>query len=231
MRVVPVILCGGSGTRLWPLSRHEQPNQFVPLIDGEILLSKTIERAYQWAKDSALRCIGSETHRFMIKEALGGVPSRVLLEPEPRNTAAALAIAALDVCEQDPDAIIIAMPADHHIETPGALNATVAQAIEETRDDCLVVIGVEPRSPNSSYGYILPAETDEPSEVEAFIEKPDPSNAARLIERGALWNSGFVIGRAQSIVQSVELHAPEITKSCRAAVAESKTCHDAVFLN
>src|SRR5262245_30150890 len=110
MKVTPVILCGGSGTRLWPLSRREHPMQFVPLIRGESLLAKTIERASQWAADGAILCIGNEAHRFMIKEALRGVPSRIILEPEPRNTAAALAVAALDIAERDPDRIIIAMP-------------------------------------------------------------------------------------------------------------------------
>src|SRR5690242_5729354 len=94
MTVTPVILCGGSGTRLWPLSRREHPKQFVPLIGGESLLAKTIERANHWAKESPICCVGSEAHRFMIREALDGVPSRILLEPEPRNTAAALAAAA-----------------------------------------------------------------------------------------------------------------------------------------
>src|SRR5262245_40913007 len=97
MKVTPVIICGGSGTRLWPLSRREHPKQFVPLINGKTLLSMTVQRASQWNRESTILCIGGESHRFMINEAFSGVAAKMILEPVPRNTAAAVAVAALHI--------------------------------------------------------------------------------------------------------------------------------------
>src|SRR3954447_8746851 len=173
MKVTPVILCGGSGTRLWPLSRREHPKQFVPLIDGRTLLSLTIERAAAWSQESAILCVGSASHRFMIKEALSARPASIIIEPSPRNTAAAIAIAALDVAQHDPNTVMVVTPADHHIATPGALHAIVNRAIAASEDG-LVVIGIVPKSASSNYGYILPRELEssECLAVEEFCEKP-----------------------------------------------------------
>ena len=161
--IVPVILCGGSGTRLWPLSRKSFPKQFVPLIEGKSLLRLTAERLQPLAtpdaapgKRPALLCVAAEEHRFLVSDELNaaGAAGEVILEPAGRNTAAAMALAALHIQATQGDALLLFCPADHHIPDAQAFHATIAQGVPAAQSGAIVTFGVVPTHPSTAYGYL-----------------------------------------------------------------------------
>jgi mannose-1-phosphate guanylyltransferase/mannose-6-phosphate isomerase len=196
----PVILCGGSGTRLWPLSRKALPKQFVPLIDGKSLLALTLERVALLTDPAAgVVCVGAEDHRFLVREAISaaGVSGTVILEPVARNTAAAMAMAALQA--RSAEQLLLFCPSDHHIPDATAFTAMVQGAIPCAQQGGIVTFGVLPTFPSTGYGYIDKgqARTDGGHAVGKFIEKPAADKAQQLLLTGnVLWNAGIFLCRA-----------------------------------
>jgi mannose-1-phosphate guanylyltransferase/mannose-6-phosphate isomerase len=241
MTITPVVLCGGSGTRLWPLSRKSFPKQFVPLIGNKSLLQLTIERLVGLAlnADSAMPsnhivCVASEEHRFLVSDsieaanlALGGGADRlnktVLLEPVGRNTAAAMALAALAVKPSvGLDGLLLFCPADHHIPDTKAFLDSMQEGVEAAKQGAIVTFGVVPTFPSTAYGYIEQGaeRKDGSRSVKRFIEKPNASKAQELLlQGGVLWNAGIFLVSISTLLEALQAYAPNILKSCDAAMA------------
>ncbi|MGL6044073.1 MAG: mannose-1-phosphate guanylyltransferase/mannose-6-phosphate isomerase, partial [Sandaracinobacteroides sp.] len=225
--VTPVLLCGGSGTRLWPLSRADCPKQLQALAEDETMLQVTARRAS--GETAALRfaapvVVAGEQHRFQVAEQLlhiGVQPQAVILEPEGRNTAPAVALAAhLLVASGNGDGLMLVMPSDHMIADPAAFQAVMAQAAPAAAAGRLVTFGIRPTEPATGYGYIEPAEADgDVRAVRRFVEKPDAETAARYIASGYLWNAGIFLVSPAAYLAALELHAPEVARTSRAAAA------------
>ena len=216
-RITPVILCGGSGTRLWPLSRKSLPKQFVPLIGDKSLLRLTVERLA--LVDPAMVCVAADEHRFLVAQTLHEAKLRgtVILEPSARNTAAAMALAALAAQPAD---LLLFCPADHHIPDAAAFAAMVEQGRAAALGGAIVTFGVAPSFPSTAYGYIEQgaARPDGTRNVQRFIEKPQAAVAQQLLLAGnVLWNGGIFLCQAQVLLQAMQRHAPDIYASCVAA--------------
>lgn len=230
MNITPVILCGGSGRRLWPLSRRAFPKQFVPLIGGRSLLELTLERVAPLADGRDLVCVAAEEHRFLVLDALraSGVAASVVLEPAGRDTAPAMALAAL---ARAPDDLLLFCPADHHIPDAESFRAAVGQAAAAAAAGAIVTFGVTPDQPQTAYGYIVcgEARADGARAVKRFVEKPDVATAQQLILDGqARWNAGIFLLRADVLLAALEHHAPDILAACCAAMAQPTS--DGCFL-
>jgi len=217
----PVILCGGSGTRLWPLSRKSFPKQFVPLIGEKSLFQLTCERAK--AINPELLVVAAEAHRFLVQECAdaAGVRVRQILEPVARNTAAAMSVAALDA---EPEDLLLFLPADHHIPDAEAFAELAQRGAAIAAKGWIVTFGITPTGPNTAYGYIrLGASlsvTSEAREVDAFIEKPNPEQASEMVLSGDhLWNAGIFLCQAETLLANLDAHAPDILAACRKAMA------------
>lgn len=212
----PVILSGGAGTRLWPLSRLQHPKQVLPLVGEGSLLQEAATRmnGVEHVADPLLVC--NEEHRFLVDEQMrtaGQSTACVILEPFGRNTAPALTLAALALQDQGDGALLLVMPSDHHIRDHGAFHAAVRQAIPLALDGRLVTFGVHPEAPETGYGYIRRGKG--PHEVAAFVEKPDRDTARRLIESGrCLWNSGIFMMDLSVWLKELARHRPEIVAAC-----------------
>lgn len=228
--ITPVILCGGSGTRLWPLSRKSFPKQFVPLIGDKSLLQLTLERVAQInpAARQGVVCVAAEDHRFLVAEAMqaAGTSGRVILEPAGRNTAAAMALAAL---QAGPQELLLFCPADHHIPDAQAFCTMVHQGTAAAESGAIVTFGVVPSFPSTAYGYVEVRKKDgqesnnaDVLQVARFIEKPDADKAQSLILQGnVFWNAGIFLAKAKTLLDALEQHAPDILQSCRTAVASA----------
>lgn len=227
----PIVLCGGSGTRLWPLSRKTLPKQFAPLIDNKSLLLLTIERLR--LLNPEVTCVAAEEHRFLVQECIDSadVRGKQLLEPVARNTAAAMAAAAL---LGDPEQLLLFAPADHHIPDAELFVATIQKGIPAAMAGYLVTFGVEPSFPSTAYGYIRQGEkldgllSEEAGHaVAAFVEKPDAARAEQLLLSGGhLWNAGILLVQAKVLIAALEEHAPDILQSCRLATASVESDGD-----
>jgi mannose-1-phosphate guanylyltransferase/mannose-6-phosphate isomerase len=227
--IISVVLCGGSGTRLWPLSRKALPKQFVPLIDGKSLLQLTLERAAGLSSEQIV--VASEDHRFLVQDCIdaSGMRASILLEPIARNTAAAMAVAALNA---PLDALLLFLPADHHIPDPDAFAATIRTGVLAARAGSIVTFGVHPAFPSTAYGYIQQGQAlmgqGEAHAVQRFIEKPNAARAQELLLAGGhFWNAGIFLVQAGALLAALDLHAPDILASCRLAVAAQTA--DGVF--
>lgn len=223
--IQPVILCGGSGTRLWPISRKAFPKQFVPLIEGKSLLALTLERVSTFCDrgSEGVICVGAEDHRFLIKETMteAGVSGAIILEPCARNTAAAMALAALHA--RTPDQLLLFCPADHHIPDIAAFAAMVKNASICAEQGAIVTFGVVPTFPSTGYGYIErgDARADGGHSVRRFIEKPNAAFAQELLLAGkVLWNAGIFLCTSATLIAALEQYAPDILDQCRQAMAE-----------
>lgn len=227
--ITPVILSGGSGTRLWPLSREHFPKQLLRLASPDFsLLQQTLTRCDGLCDIDKLLVVCNATHRFLVAEqlrALDAEMARILLEPVGRNTAPGIAAAALHCLESDPDALLLVMPSDHHIRDMPAFQAAVRKGIDAANRGALVTFGIRPDRPETGYGYIRAAANGADGEaqpVAEFVEKPDLATARRYVEDGNyFWNSGLFLFRADSLVREMEQHAPEIVTACRDALAAS----------
>lgn len=218
----PVIMCGGAGTRLWPASRPSRPKQFIPLAGNRSLFQDTVLRVAGLAEGGgALIVVGGVAHRGWIVDQLEeiGVAAQVLLEPEPRDSAAAMAAAAVWTARRDPNGINAFVASDHHIPDDAAFRAAVRAAAEEAARDRIVTLGVKPTEPTSAYGYIRP-EGGGLAPVGAFVEKPDAETAARHVAAGYLWNSGNFITRAATLIDELRTHAPAVEAAARAALPD-----------
>ncbi len=224
--IVPVILSGGSGTRLWPVSRESFPKQFWPLISARSMIQDTAARAIG-PDFAAPVVVCNQEHRFLVAEqmrALGLAGTRVVLEPVGRNSAPAILAAALMVGEERPDAVLWMMAADHAIADLRALRAALDAAAAAARQGHVVTFGMKPTAPETGYGYIeagspLPG-LDPARAVARFVEKPDAATAATYLASGRhLWNSGMFVFTAATLIAEMEAHAPDVVAAVRQAVA------------
>jgi mannose-1-phosphate guanylyltransferase/mannose-6-phosphate isomerase len=225
----PVVLCGGSGTRLWPLSRKALPKQFAPLVGGKSLLHLTLERLAVLNAD--ITCVTSEDHRFLVKEAVENAHAtgRQILEPVARNTAAAMASAALLA---EPDDLLLFAPSDHHIPDTALFARTVRTGVEAALAGKIVTFGVVPSFPSTAYGYIeagKPSADGRSQTVVRFVEKPTAAVAEQLILHGGYsWNAGIFLVQARTLIAALRGHAPDILLACERATAAVET--DGSFL-
>ena len=223
----PVILSGGSGTRLWPLSRANKPKQFLSLDNSDTLFQQTVKRAVALPQVGSPLVVCSDQHRFMVAEQLqelGISEATILLEPVPRNTAPAIALAALAALQSDPEAILLVLPADHIIKDDSAFARAVQSAIPATSKGWLVTFGITPDEPETGFGYIRKGDAldGHSFKVEQFVEKPDQETAERYVASGEYaWNSGMFLFRAESFWSELEKHAPELATATRAVYASA----------
>lgn len=220
--IVPVILCGGSGTRLWPLSRESYPKQFVDLGDGATLFGRTVNRALAVSGGAYPVVVCNEEHRFYVTEELckHGTHGLLLLEPEGRNTAPAIALAALALCRQEEDPLMLVLPSDHAIGDMTAFAGGVARATSMALQGHIITFGIAPAGPETGFGYIQQGERlgDGVFRVARFVEKPARQAAeAMLAQGGYSWNSGMFLMRAGVWLRELQAHAPAIHDACVAA--------------
>jgi mannose-1-phosphate guanylyltransferase/mannose-6-phosphate isomerase len=233
-RVYPVILCGGSGTRLWPLSRKSYPKQFVTLL-GETTLYQACAMRLAPGADADLALapptiVTNADFRFIVTEqlqAIGIDPGPVLIEPMGRNTAPAALAAALHLMAQDPEAVLLVAPSDHVVPDPAAFRAAVARGLARVAGGDLVTFGITPDRPETGYGYLQLAAPPDGSgaavPLTRFVEKPDLATAeAMLADGGYLWNSGIFLFAARDIEAAFEAHAPDLMAPVRAAVDKAE---------
>ena len=220
--IIPVILCGGSGTRLWPLSRKSFPKQFVFLIDDESLLQLTLERVRDL--HGQVITVAAEDHRFLVIDALqrAGTTGPILLEPAGRNTAPAMGLAAQYALHELPaDAVLLFCPADHHIPDREAFVTTVRQGVPAAQAGAVVTFGVPPASPAAAYGYVVPGPRRDAHSftVKQFVEKPDPTRAQELVLKDTVfWNTGIFLTRVDTLRRALARHAQDILTSVETAM-------------
>jgi mannose-1-phosphate guanylyltransferase/mannose-6-phosphate isomerase len=221
--IVPCILSGGAGSRLWPLSRSLRPKQFLPIFGGESLFQKTLSR-FSGEGFAAPLIISNADHRFLVGEQMAEMsisPGAIVLEPVGRNTAAPAAAAALMAAEQDPDTLVLLAPSDHMVADPSTFLEAVTLAAPAARAGRIVTFGITPSEPNTGYGYIrLRAGDSAVREVAAFVEKPDRARAEAFLASGDhVWNAGIFLFRAGTMIEQFERHAPEVLAGVRSALA------------
>lgn len=227
--VQPVLLSGGSGTRLWPLSREAYPKQFLPLAGEDTMLQATWRRVAPLTSAAPL-VVANEDHRFLVAEQLrviGAPAARIVLEPVGRNTAPAIAAAALVAMADGSDPLLLVLPSDHVVRDAEAFRAAVAEASPAAEAGALVTFGIVPQAPETGFGYIQSEPGEGVRHVLRFIEKPDAATAqAYLDDGGYFWNSGMFLFRASRYLEELGRHRPDILAAVRAACAHLD--HDAL---
>ena len=236
--IVPVILCGGYGTRLWPLSRESYPKQFLSLNSEEpkSLLQKTQERISGLRNVSSPILVCNEEHRFIVAEQMREIntkPLSILLEPFGRNTAPAIGLAALKALEKEKDPVILVLSSDHEIKNINNFLNVLNEGLKFALKDRLVTFGIIPNSPETGYGYIksekpFKSELIEGNKIKEFFEKPDYETAKKFIEdKRFTWNSGIFMFKAKTIISELKKFAPELIDFCKQAIIKSE--HDLDF--
>ena len=230
--IVPVILSGGSGTRLWPLSRETHPKQFQPLVGERSLLQATWQRLEGLPGLAAPIVVANEEHRFMVAEQLrqvGVAPAALLLEPVGRNTAPAIAAAALQARAAGGDPVLLVLPSDHVIADPAGFRTAIQAALPAAAEGRLVAFGIVPTGPETGYGYIQAGQGEGVRPVDRFVEKPDLDTARRYLAAGGYyWNAGMFLLRASAYLDELARHAPAMLEAVQAAFAGAR--RDADFL-
>lgn len=240
--IVPVILSGGSGSRLWPLSREKYPKQFLPLVNEKTMLQETVTRLSGLADLAAPMVVCNESHRFIVADqmaTIGHPPSSVLLEPVGRNTAPAVAIAAMQALSEGYDPVLLVLPADHIIRDHNVLCTTIAAAKSYALEGKLITFGIVPGGPETGYGYIKrgravsgDGDTALAYAVEKFEEKPDLETARKYLDSGDyLWNSGMFMFLASRYLEELEMFAPEMISTCRKALSSAERNDHSIFLD
>ncbi|MCI1137554.1 mannose-1-phosphate guanylyltransferase/mannose-6-phosphate isomerase [Stenotrophomonas maltophilia] len=223
--IQPVILSGGSGTRLWPLSREAYPKQFLPLAGELTMLQATWQRVAPLAARGPL-VIANEEHRFVAAEQLqqvGAEPAAIILEPVGRNTAPAIAVAALEATRDGADALLLVLPSDHVITDEAAFRNAVQAAASAAEAGKLVTFGIVPTGPETGYGYIKAADGQGVRAVERFVEKPDLETATGYVSSGQYyWNSGMFLFKASRYLQELERFQPEMLARSRQAWQQAR---------
>ena len=219
MQVLPFILCGGAGTRLWPLSREAYPKQFHRLTGPESLFQLTCRRL-SGPLFGEISILSNHRYRFLIAEQLDEIavrPGSVVLEPCGRNTAPAACIAALISARSDPDALVLLAPSDHMIPDAEAFARTVENGLDAAEAGALVTFGIVPDCPHTGYGYIETEATDGPNlKVQRFVEKPSLAAAEQFLDSGKFyWNGGMFLCKASTMLDLFKTHAPDILEGCR----------------
>lgn len=236
--LIPVILAGGSGTRLWPLSRQFYPKQLMPLTGRKTMIQETVNRLADVPETGAPIVLCNETHRFMVAEQLRRTvsqPPTIVLEPVGRNTAPAVAVAALMGLEKDGDPILLVMPSDHYIADLQAFREALAKGRSFADQGALITFGVAPDAPETGYGYIkkgapphfsglVPPTSDGVAAIDSFVEKPDRETAEAYLKSGKyFWNSGMFMFKAGTVLEELERFTPDIVSRCREAVAKGRS--------
>ncbi len=234
--LLPVIMAGGSGSRLWPLSRSLYPKQFISLTSESTMLQETIARLEGLEHKSPL-LICNEEHRFIVAEQLrtnnfshGGI----ILEPAGRNTAPAIALAALHAVQKGDDPLLLVLAADHVIQNQPAFTQSVQNAVEPAQQGMLVTFGIVPTAPETGYGYIKQGQSDFAlaCRVEKFVEKPDLATAQNYLDSGDyLWNSGMFLFKASRYLQELKQHRPDILQACEQAMKGAHNDLDFISLD
>jgi mannose-1-phosphate guanylyltransferase/mannose-6-phosphate isomerase len=232
--LIPVILSGGSGTRLWPLSRELYPKQLLPLVGKGTMLQETLARVDGMSDVGAAVVVCNESHRFLVAEQLrsAGVDAQaIILEPMGRNTAPAVAVAAMAAVSQLPeqartgtDPVLLVLPADHVIQNVKAFQAAVAIGRKAAEQGKIVTFGVVPHKPETGYGYIRRSEGQGPVyQIAQFVEKPDLETAKRYVEsKEYFWNSGMFMFRAATVLEELRELAPDMYRACTQSFTASK---------
>ncbi|WP_329741591.1 mannose-1-phosphate guanylyltransferase/mannose-6-phosphate isomerase [Dyella sp. A6] len=232
--LIPLILSGGSGTRLWPVSRKNLPKQFLSLAGNGTLFQQTIARTRELPDVGAPIVVASEDHRFLAAEQLretGVEKSTIVLEPLARNTAPAIALGALEALKRDPDALLLVLPADHLIGDTGTFVAAVCDAIPVASQGWLVTFGIRPDRAETGFGYIRRGKALDAGafQVERFVEKPDLATAEGYLKDGDYdWNSGMFLFKAARYLEELGQHAPDMLAAVREAHAAAQSDLDFV---
>lgn len=232
--ILPVILSGGSGTRLWPLSREAYPKQFLPLVGNITMLQATWTRVSAIA-GSAPIVVANQEHRFMAAEQLrecNATPAALILEPVGRNTGPAIAIAALQALTTGEDALLLVLPSDHVVRDDRAFHDAVREAAVAAQDGKLVTFGIVPTAPEIGYGYIKAAAGVGVRAVERFVEKPDLATAQDYLQSGAyFWNSGMFLFKASRYLDELRRLQPAMLDACEQALAKASRDTDFIRLD
>jgi len=236
--ILPVILSGGSGSRLWPLSRKERPKQFLSLFGEQSLFQDTVKRTVDIALVSKPLVICNQDHRFLVAEQLqelGVESAAIMLEPIGRNTAPAITMTALQAMKGGEDPVLLVLPSDHVIENKKLFYAAVMQAKAYADKGKLITFGIVPKKPETGYGYIKAGgqlDVDSVYLVDQFVEKPDLKRAEAYLAAGNYyWNSGMFMFRASCFLEEIKKHAPDILNACRVAFDDCVFDADFVRLN
>ncbi len=223
--IMPVVLSGGSGTRLWPLSRKSHPKQLLPLLNETSLLQDTINRLQGLESIDDVVVICNEDYRFMVAEQAHSAnvgTSAIILEPVGRNTAPAIALAAFNALQKNEDTILLVLPADHDIRNVEAFHTALGVGLQQALNNQFVTFGIVPNSPETGYGYIKSAKevaVNEVSSIEKFVEKPDLQTATTYLnEGGYYWNSGMFMFKAEEYLNALKEFAPEIYSASHQAM-------------
>lgn len=232
--IIPVILAGGSGTRLWPLSRECHPKQLLPLVNDKTMLQNTLLRVQGLKGVAAPIIVCTEEHRFLVAEQVRaiGTAATIIIEPVGRDTAPAVAVAALEAVRQDANAILLVLPADHVIGNEGNFAEAVARGASCAADGHPVTFGIVPQSPHTGYGYIKKGEVlggEEPPvfRVDCFVEKPSLEKARQYLDEGYLWNSGMFLFQATGFLATLTEFEP-VMADCVVRAYDART-HDLDF--
>jgi mannose-1-phosphate guanylyltransferase / mannose-6-phosphate isomerase len=223
-RIIPVIMCGGAGTRLWPVSRESMPKQFVPLVGSDSTFQQVLARIDDPELFARPIVITNIDFRFVVAEQLRerGVEADIVIEPLRRDSGPAVAVASVLAAKRDQDAVVLVLAADHVIRKPQEFCAACRQAASAAAAGQIVTFGITPTHPATNYGYIRPGAALNGSAVravEAFVEKPDATTAARYVADGYLWNSGNFLFRAVTMLNEIERFEPEMAEAGKGAVA------------
>lgn len=234
--IIPLILCGGSGSRLWPLSRWNKPKQFLRLTSQHSLLESTLLRCRADVFAARPIIVGSQSHAKTISDAIHnlGIDAEIVLEPERRDSCAAIVAGVLVAAKRDPDALVMMMAADHDIPDAAAFANAASQAASAAAQGHIVTFGVKPLNPATGYGYILPGmaiPSTSVFSVSRFVEKPDIETAKHYMKHGYLWNSGNFMFLAKALLEDVSVLAPLIFAAISKAVAEATLQAGCVLLN
>jgi mannose-1-phosphate guanylyltransferase/mannose-6-phosphate isomerase len=237
MQITPVILSGGSGTRLWPLSRKEYPKQYLPLAGDNTMLQETILRLSGLVNLAAPIIVCNADHRFLVAEQcqqIGIKNPTILLEPVGRNTAPAIAAAALQSLKYSDDSMLLVLSADHVIQDVDAFHEAINIASNQAQEGKLATFGIVPTDANTGYGYIKSSKnnTDGAYKVEEFVEKPDLETAEKYLDQGNyLWNSGMFMFKTETLIDELTAHSPDIVNSVSDAVNNAEQDLDFIRLD
>ncbi|WP_151704813.1 mannose-1-phosphate guanylyltransferase/mannose-6-phosphate isomerase [Nitrincola alkalilacustris] len=233
--LIPVIMAGGNGSRLWPMSRHSTPKQFLSLTGDDSLLQQTIERLRPLQHGSPIIVTNSE-HRFLVAEQLREISVTahdIILEPVSRNTAPAVALAAI-AAKRETDPVLLVLAADHHFENPAALIEAINKGMQLAEQGLMVTFGIKPTRPETGFGYIHRGEalSEAGHRIDRFVEKPDLATATDYVSSGNyLWNSGMFMFRASRYLEELQKHHPEILTACEQAIGSATRDLDFVRLD